>query len=168
MVDIKKLSLDNAEILSSLANNKKIWDNLRDYIPYPYTVEDANDFIKAQIEVDPTITFGIHFNDDFCGIIGINKMKDVYSHSAEIGYWIGEPYWGKGITTKAVKLMVDYCFETLSLIRLYTGVFDFNKASMIVLEKNGFQHEGSLKLAVKKNGKLVDEIRYGLINPNHQ
>ena len=87
-------------------------------------------------------------------------QKDVYRESAEIGYWLGAPYWGKGIATKAVALVTHYGFETLRLNRIFTGVFSFNKASMRVLEKNGFTKEGIFKRAVVKNGITYDEHRY--------
>jgi len=166
-VSLLSLKLENANDLSTLANNKRVWDNLRDYMPFPYTLEDAQTFIEANKDLDPPLAFGIHFQNDFCGVIGINQMKDVYSHSAEIGYWLGEPFWGQGIMSEAVSLMIKHCFNELNIIRICTGVFDYNKASVKVLEKNGFEYEGSFKLGVQKNGKLVDELRYGLINPKH-
>lgn len=167
LVTLKKLESANAPLLSKYANNKKVWDNLRDYMPFPYTIKHAEEFIELNQNIDPATAFGIYYQDAFCGIIGVNLMKDVYSHVAEIGYWIGEPYWGKGIMTIAVKLMVKHCFDNLGLIRLHTGVFEYNKASMKVLENAGFVKEGAFILGVRKNNKLVDELRYGLINPAH-
>ena len=87
-------------------------------------------------------------------------QKDVYQKSAEIGYWIGEPFWGKGIATKAVELITKYGFDELNLNRIYTGVFEYNIVSMKVLEKNGFQKEGIFKNAVLKNDKVYDEHRF--------
>jgi len=84
----------------------------------------------------------------------------VYSKSAEIGYWVGEPFRNKGIVTAAVKLMTEYGFNTLNLIRVHTGIFEYNTASMRVLEKNGFDKEGVFKRSVFKNGKIWDEHRY--------
>ncbi|MFY9228802.1 MAG: GNAT family protein, partial [Bacteroidales bacterium] len=98
--------------------------------------------------------------------IGLVRQTDVYKLSAEIGYWIGEPYWGMGIATKAVRLITEYGFNTLGLVRIYTGVFDFNKASQRVLEKAGFNLECIFEKSVFKNDKICDEYRYGLINKN--
>lgn len=150
------------------ANNKKVWDNLRDYMPFPYTEKDAEGFVDQNMDRDVDIAFAILFNNQFAGVIGINPMTDVYRHSAEIGYWLGEPYWGKGIMSKALELMVDHCFNKLEIVRLHTGVFEYNKVSGRVLEKNGFVYEGAFKLGVQKNGQLVDELRYGMINPNYK
>ena len=166
-VQLQKLTPLDAPLLSMHANNKKVWDNLRDYMPFPYTLQHAKDFIALQAKQDPPTAFGIHYKQEFCGIIGVSPMSDVYSHVAEIGYWLGEEYWGKGIMTHALNLMVDHCFETLGFIRLHTGVFGYNHASMKVLENAGFKHEGAFVMGVKKNGKLVDEVRYGIINPAH-
>ena len=152
--------------LAELCNNKRIWDNLRDYIPFPYTETNANDFIKYCQSENPQFTFAIEYNGEFVGSIGLVRQTDVYKLSAEIGYWIGEPYWGMGITTKAVRLIAEYGFNTLGLVRIYTGVFDFNKASQRVLEKAGFNLECIFEKSVFKNNKICDEYRYGLINKN--
>ena len=105
---------------------------------------------------------------EIIGSIGLVLQSDVYKLTAEIGYWIGEPYWGKGITTKAVQLITEYGFNELGLVRIYTGVFDFNKASQKVLEKAGFKLESIFEKSVVKNNKICDEYRYGLINKNSE
>jgi [ribosomal protein S5]-alanine N-acetyltransferase len=152
--------------LATLCNNKKIWNNVRDLLPYPYSEENAKEFIKACKEENPQVNFAIQYKDEFVGCIGLVKQSDVYKKSAEIGYWIGEPYWGLGIATKAVGLIVDYGFHTLGFIRIYSGVFDFNKASQKVLEKNGFALEGIFKKSVYKNGSIIDEYRYAITDIN--
>ena len=93
-------------------------------------------------------------------MIGLIVQKDVYRKSAEIGYWIGEPFWGMGIATKAVEPITEYGFMELELNRIYTGVFEYNTASMKVLEKNGFEKEGIFKDAIFKNSKVYDEHRF--------
>jgi len=153
----------DAKILTELCNNKKIWDNLRDYIPFPYTENNAIEFIKYCQTESPQHTFAIEFNGEFAGSIGLVKQNDVYRLTAEIGYWLGEPFWGQGITTKAVKLITEYGFKQLGLIRIYSGVFDFNKASQRVLEKAGFMLECIVEKAVVKNENVCDEYRYGLV-----
>ncbi len=154
----------DAKSLAELCNNKKIWDNLRDYFPFPYTEENAVEFIKHCQKESPQQTFAIEFNGKFAGSIGLVKQTDVYRLSAEIGYLLGEPFWGKGIATKVVKLITEYGFSQLGLIRIYSGVFDFNKASQRVLEKAGFTLECIVEKAVIKNNKICDEYRYGLTN----
>jgi len=159
-IKIRPLNLSDKSELANLANNKKIADNLRDYFPYPYNENDADYFIRLTEKEKPKQNFGILYNGKLCGVIGLIIQKDVYRKSAEIGYWIGEPYWGIGIATKAVELITDYSFNTLDLNRIFAGVFEFNIASMKVLEKNGFKKEGIFKKAVLKNGKFFDEHRY--------
>ena len=163
-IKIRPLNLSDKSELAKLANNKKIWDNLRDYFPYPYNENDADSFIKLTEQENPKQNFGIEYNGKLCGVIGLIIQKDVYRKSAEIGYWIGEPYWGMGIATKAVELITGYGFNILNLNRIYTGVFEYNTASMKVLEKNGFEKEGIFKKAVFKNKKFFDEHRYYKLN----
>ncbi len=166
-VELRKLRTSDANALAILMNNKKIWDNLRDYVPFPYALKDAQDFIKRDAEDTKNAVFAIDFNKEFCGIIGLFKGADVYRKSAEIGYWVGEPFWGRGIMTEAVRLIIDLGFSKLDLVRIHAGIFDFNRSSMRVLEKNGFVKEGVFKNGVIKNNKICDEHRYALLNPNN-
>ncbi len=153
----------DAIILAELCNNKKIWDNLRDYIPYPYTESNARDFIEYCHSEQPQVTFAIEYNGEFAGSIGLIRQSDVYKLTAEIGYWLGETFWGKGIATNSVNLLTEYGFTELRLVRIYSGVFDFNKPSQRVLEKAGFKLECIFEKSVIKNDKICDEYRYGLI-----
>lgn len=164
IIKIRPLKLSDKTELTKLANNKKIWDNLRDYIPFPYEKSDAEFFIDLTNKEEPKQTFGIQFNGKLSGIIGLVIQNDVYKKSAEIGYWIGEPFWGNGIATKAVELITEYGFDKLDLNRIYTGVFEYNEASMKVLEKNGYQKEGIFKNAILKNDKICDEHRFFKLN----
>ncbi len=158
------LRLSDASMLAALANNKKIWDNLRDYIPFPYRESDAISFIAHTQKEKPQQTFAIKYEDRLCGVIGLVIQQDIYRRSAEMGFWLGEAFWGQGIATQAVALINRYAFGELKLVRLYSGVFDYNTASMRVLEKNGYQREGILRKAVYKNGALHDEHRFAIIN----
>jgi RimJ/RimL family protein N-acetyltransferase len=146
--------------LAELANNRKIWNNVRDAFPHPYAVSDAEYFIGTTFKDEPQRIFAIEYEGQLCGMTGLHQQEDVYRLSAELGYWIGEPYWGKGIATQAVELMTQYGFRKLDLVRIYAGVFSYNAGSMRVLEKNGFTLEGILKKAVYKNGQMWDEHRY--------
>jgi len=165
---LRQFNESDSNRLAKLCNNRKIWDNLRDYMPFPYTQDNANEFIKYCQSEERQCTFAIELEGEIIGSIGLVLQSDVYKLTAEIGYWIGEPYWGKGITTKAVQLITEYGFNELGLVRIYTGVFDFNKASQKVLEKAGFKLESIFEKSVVKNNKICDEYRYGLINKNSE
>ncbi len=143
---------------------KKVWDNLRDFIPNPYTLYDAESFIRMSRLEDPQTTFAIEYENEFVGIISLVVQTDVYRINAEIGYWIAESYWGKGIISKAIPTIVKYGFEELGLKRIYAHVFDFNEASKKVLEKAGFSLEYIAKQAVIKNGLIIDECRYSMLS----
>ncbi|MEM9549096.1 MAG: GNAT family protein [Bacteroidota bacterium] len=160
---LRPLKDTDAHALAQLANNKKIWDNVRDLLPHPYTLKDAEFFVGLTQKEEIPQTFAIFHNDEFCGMTGLHIQNDVYRLSAELGYWIGEPYWGRGIASHAVKIITNYGFEKLGMERIYAGIFEFNVGSMRVLEKNGFQKEGVFRKAVLKNGKMWDEHRYGKV-----
>ena len=152
--------------IAQLCNNKKIWDNVRDFLPFPYTEDDAEEFIEICCEENPQLTFVIEFENKLSGVIGLIQQSDVYRLTAEVGYWIGESYWGKGIATKALNLISNYGFNELKLVRIYSGVFDFNKASQRVMEKAGYSHEGVFRKSVFKNNNILDEYRYAKLNPD--
>lgn len=160
---IRPLRYADSERLARLANNKKIWLKVRDMFPHPYTVADAEKFIDSVKQQDPQVTFAIEFDFKFVGAIGLVLQQDVYRFSAELGYWIGEPYWGQGIATKAVKLLCRYAFDNLKIEKLFAGVFEGNEGSKKVLEKCGFQLEGISQKAVFKDKKFLDEYRYGKV-----
>ena len=163
-IKLRELHLSDKSHLAKLANNKKIWDNLRDSFPYPYSEKDAELFINLTIEENPKQNFAIDYAGELCGVIGLIIKNDIYSNSAEIGYWIGESFWGKGIATTAIELITNYGFEDLKLNRIYAGVFEFNNASMKALENSGYKKEGIFKKAVLKNAKFLDEHRYFKLN----
>lgn len=165
-VSLRKFKESDAPRLAELANNEKIARNLRDGFPYPYNLEDARYFIKRCIEQKPALTFAIEYNGEYVGNTGLLIGLDVYRKSAEIGYFIGEPYWNKGITTKAVNLITEYGFRELGIIRIHAGIFEYNKPSMRVLEKCGFQKDCVLRKAIFKRNKIWDEHRYSKINPD--
>jgi RimJ/RimL family protein N-acetyltransferase len=162
-VSLRPLHANDAEAVARLLNNKKIWDNLRDFVPHPYSVEHAVAFIEFAKQHDPQMIFAIDFEGEFCGVISLVAQPDVYRRTAEIGYWIGEPFWNKGIATKAVKLITDYGLHQLDLIRIHTGIYEYNTASMKVLEKCGYKKDGVFEKAIIKNGNIVNEHRYSII-----
>ena len=161
-IKLRSLNDRDSSALASLANNKKIWDNLRDIMPYPYTIENAIFFINLVKNEDPQLTFAIEYDGKLCGVIGLVAQQDVYKKTAEIGYWIGEPFWNKGIATEAVKLITDYGLKELGLVRIHTGIFEYNTASMKVLEKCGYKRDGIFEKAVIKNGQIWDEYRFSI------
>jgi ribosomal-protein-alanine N-acetyltransferase len=160
---LRKFQSSDKDQLAELANNKNIWNNVRDYFPHPYTDQDAMEFIHLCLSQEPYVTFAIEYQGALAGCIGLVPQKDVYRLTAELGYWIGEPYWGKEIATVAVRLITEYGFNQLNLIRIYSGVFDFNTASQKVLEKAGFNFECVFKKSVIKNNVICDEYRYSKI-----
>lgn len=160
---LRSLRSDDAYRLAELANNKKIWDNVRDQLPYPYTKKNATEFIDFCRQEKIPATFAIDYQGNLAGIIGLVLQKDIHKYSAELGYWIGEPYWNRNIATDATRLIVSYGFDQLGLYRIYAGVFDFNKASQRVLEKAGFQLEAIMRKAAYKNGRFLDEYLYSII-----
>ncbi len=113
--------------------------NLRDAFPYPYTLDDAVAFLELAKNGSLGHVFGIYDDNTFIGCCSLIPQNDVYHINAEIGYWIGETYWGKGYATKPVKLLLDYAFQKLELLRVYAYIFEYNTASMKVLEKAGFE-----------------------------
>lgn len=158
LVSLRAWEKNDREILATLANNIKIWNNVRDRLPHPYTLQNADEFIRYCIAPEIPFVLAIEADGKLAGCIGLEMQEDVARISAEIGYWIGEPFWGKGIATKAVAHMMDYVAEHFScLVRIYAKIFEYNTASMKVLEKNGFHLECIHRKAVEKNNKIRDE-----------
>lgn len=152
--------------LSKNANNKKIWDNLRDDFPFPYTEMAAKEWIKIANFDNPLTNFAIEYKGTAIGGIGIIKQKDIFRKNAEIGYWLGEKYWNKGISTKVLKGMIEYTFNTFDVIRIFAHVFESNEASIRVLKKCGFSEEAQLKNAVIKNKTIQDCLIYSILSPD--
>ena len=162
-ITLREFCPDDKYRLVELANNPKVAVNLRDGFPNPYTLADAENFLEKIVKQESVLILAIEYNGEFVGNIGLHKGTDVYRKSAEIGYFLGEPYWNMGIMTKAVNLICDYGFENLDIIRIHAGIFEFNPASMRVLEKCGFKREAVFEKAIIKQGKIYDEIRYAKI-----
>lgn len=162
-VTVRPFRPDDKYRMAELANNEKIWINLRDKFPYPYSLADAESFIEMALAMDPQQMFAIEFDGLYVGNIGLHKRDDVYRLSAEIGYFLGEPYWNKGIMTRAVNLLCEYGFNKLDIIRIDTGVFEYNLASQKVLEKCGFVREAVFVNSVIKNERICNEVRFAKI-----
>lgn len=145
------------------ANNRNIWLNLRDAFPHPYTRGDAQHFIRAVRDRAPETTFAIEVGGEAIGSIGFQLHGDVERVSAEIGYWIGEPFWGRGITTEALVAVTALAIERHGLTRVYALPFAWNAASCRVLEKAGFVVEARLRRSAVKDGKITDQIQYAFV-----
>ena len=163
-ISLAQPTLADAETIAQLANNRAIWLNLRDSVPHPYTLDDAVWFVQAVEKGALGLVFGIYLEKKLVGVVGVVPQTDIHRLSGEIGYWLGEPYWGRGIATVAVRYMILYTFENTDLIRLFAGIMAPNKTSMRVLEKNDFTLDIIQRAAVYKDGKVLDEYRYSLIN----
>lgn len=148
--------------LARHANNHKIWQNVRDAFPHPYTTKDAADWIKKASSEDPITSFAIEVDGAAVGGIGVVVQGDIFRRSAELGYWLSEEYWGRGIVTEAVRVFVEWAFANFDLSRIYAGVFDWNPGSARVLEKAGFEFEGRMKKAVIKDDRIGDELIYAI------
>ena len=155
---IRKWDIKDAQALAALLNNKNILNNLRDGLPCPYTTKDAEEYITAMLASDETKTFAfaIIVDGQVAGSIGVFRCENIHFRTAEMGYYIGEPYWGKGIATSAVKQVCSYIFQHTDIIRIFAEPFAYNTASCRVLEKAGFQLEGVLRCNAVKNGKILD------------
>ena len=167
-VTLREFESTDIDRLVELANNSSIASNLRDGFPHPYTNEAAEKFIKDAQEANPPRRFCIEKNGIYVGNIGLHPDMDIYRMNAEIGYFIGEPFWGQGIASQAVKMMVDYGFRMLKMNRIEAGVFDYNIASRKVLENAGFEYEGTAKQSVLKNGTFHDEFKFAILNPSRE
>ncbi len=158
----------DSEDLARIANNKKIFDNLRDVFPHPYSIEDARKYISIFKESDPkSIVFAIEVNGKVCGNVGAFIKDDVYKKSAEIGYFLAEELWGKGIMSSAVKKVVEYVFRNYDVMRIFAEPFARNTGSRKVLEKAGFELEGILKKSVFKNNIFEDSCMYAILNESY-
>jgi len=163
--ELKKFEEKYAMSLAKYGNNKKLADNMRNAFPHPYTLEEAYKFIETCKNNDEKkdIVRAIILDDEFIGTIGVFVKDDVYSLSAEIGYWLAEPFWGRGIMTKCVKDLCDYVFLNYNIIRIFTEIFAYNEGSKRVLEKAGFKFEGTKRKSIYKNGNVYDSLAYALI-----
>ena len=145
------------------ANNRNVWINLRDRFPHPYTIHDARRWLEMVVGQTPETNFAIATANEAVGGIGFTVQHDVARRSAEIGYWLGEEFWGRGIATEALIAVTDHAFSNYDVCRLYAHVFDWNRASARVLEKAGYVFEGRLKKSVTKDGQTIDQLMYAMI-----
>ena len=155
----------DAPAIAKHANNRKIAENMRDGFPYPYTIQDAYNWLNMTVNTNH-IMLAIEVQGEAAGGIGVMFQDNVYRLSAELGYWIGEQHWRKGITSEAIRKLSAYVFENTGVVRIYADIFSPNIPSMRTIEKAGFHLEGIHKKAVYKNGKLLDEHVYAKLKEN--
>ena len=155
---VRSFHASDAESIARYADNKKIWRNLRDAFPHPYTLDDAYGFISMVHSQSPETIFCIARDNAAIGAIGFTIQEDVNRISAEIGYWIGEPFWGKGVMTEVLRAVTDYAIDAHGLSRIFATPFSWNQASCRVLEKAGYKLEGRLKSCALKDGQIIDQF----------
>ena len=160
---IRDWAIEDASAIVRYADNRKVSMWLRDRFPNPYTLYDAQAFLLAVAQQDPRTAFAVAANREAIGGIGLEFGRDVHRFTAELGYWLGEPFWGKGIMSEAVRLFTDWAFGHLELHRIHANVFAGNTASARVLERAGFECEGRLRASVFKNGQILDQLLYAKV-----
>ncbi len=163
---LRELQIADAATFAYHANNKKVWDNLRDFFPHPYTVEDALRFIDFCSQQKQKSNFTISIDQEASGMIGCGIFKNEGRITAELGYWLGEKYWGRGIVRDAISVFTDYMFDHFDIIRIQAPVYEFNKPSMRVLEKNGYLLESVMQRSAIKNNKIIDQHLYVKFRPD--
>ena len=159
--ELRPLEPGDAASLAAHANDREIWLNLRDRFPHPYSLQDAETYIAMIKNQSPVTSFGIIVGGSAVGGISLMPGKDIERCSAEIGYWLGRVFWGRGIATDAVRALTSYGFEELGLARVFAIPFARNPASARVLEKSGYVKEGFMRRSALKDGVLVDQWLYG-------
>lgn len=163
--EIRKWRTTDASDLATALNNVNIHNNLRDGWPFPYTMNDAHSFIDYMLSSNPSnvFAFAITVDDKTVGSICVTRLDNIHSRTAELGYFVAEPLWGKGICSEAIRLICQYVFQNTNIIRIFAEPFAFNAASCRILEKNGFELEGTLRANAFKNGKIIDMKMYSLV-----
>jgi [ribosomal protein S5]-alanine N-acetyltransferase len=163
--EVRSWHAADLDALVRYANNRKIWINLRDRFPYPYGHADGRRFIRAARKMDPETFFAIAVEGEAVGGIGYVLQQDVERVSAEVGYWLGEPFWGRGIVTEALVAITRYAVEQHGLTRVFAVPFAYNTGSCRVLEKAGYVLEARLQRSAIKDGVVVDQLQYAHLTP---
>jgi len=163
--EVRTWRASDVDSLVKHANNRNVWINLRDRFPYPYTARDGRRYIRSVREMDPETSFAIAVDGDAVGGIGFALQTDVERVSAEVGYWLGETMWGRGIATEALIAITRYAIERHQLTRIFALPFANNAGSCRVLEKAGYVLEARLRRSAIKAGVIVDQLQYAFIVP---
>ncbi|GAB4025153.1 GNAT family N-acetyltransferase [Spirosoma koreense] len=163
LCQLRTWRLTDAEGLTKHTDNRAIWMNLRDRFPHPYTQTDAAWWVQYASETAPTTNLAIAVGGEAVGSIGLELHTDIERCSAEIGYWLSEQYWGRGIMTAALRTFTTYAFAQFGLTRLYAVPFVRNEASIRILEKVGYLREGRMRCSAIKEGIVLDQYLYAII-----
>lgn len=163
--EIRKWLRSDAKELAAALSNQNVLNHLRDGLPYPYTESDAAQYIEAMLSADANNTFAYAVAADgrVIGSIGAFRQSNIHFRTAELGYYIAEEYWGRGIMTDAVRRLCSWIFNNTDILRIYAEPFAENTGSRRVLEKAGFQCEGLMRCNAVKNGRVRDMALYALI-----
>lgn len=160
---IRDFQLDDIDALVKYANNYKIFCWVKDNFPYPYTIKDAEQWVSISRNTNDGLNYAIANQKELIGGIGVKFKEDVYRYSWELGYWLGEPFWGKGIVTEAVKVFTKYLFNHYNIRSIIANVYEGNKASIKVLRKAGFKLDGIIRKAVFKEKLFKDSYVYTIL-----
>lgn len=160
---LRQWSIDDASQLAAIANNKNIADNLQDLFPFPYSIKDARKWIRTIMTSDPPRNFAIVSDGNIVGNIGIITKEDIHRKNIEIGYFLSEKFWGRGIAPRAIKALTSYAFSNFDIVRVYAETFGDNIRSRRTLEKAGFKLEAVLKNNVIKNGIIKDSCIFSVL-----
>jgi RimJ/RimL family protein N-acetyltransferase len=153
----------DAESLARHANDRRIWRNLRDAFPHPYTIERAREWLAVAMARQPESSFAIEVGGEAAGGIGFMLHSDVERVAAEIGYWVAAVHWNRGIASEVLRAVAAFAIARHQLTRVYALPFEWNPASCRVLEKAGFVLEGRLRKSAIKDGQVVDQFMYALV-----
>lgn len=166
---IRNWDMSDAHDLAVAINDKNVQDNLRDGIPFPYTEMDAAEFISSVLSAPSgsQYSWAIQENGRAIGCVAIIRGSNIHFRTGELGYYIAQPYWSRGIVSSAVAEACRYVFENTDIIRIFAEPFSYNLASCRVLEKTGFTFEGILRNNAFKNGKVIDMKMYSLLKAAH-
>ena len=153
----------DARSLAHHGNNRKIWLNLRDRFPQPFTEEGGASYIAHVLAAADAPSFAIDVGGDAVGGISLHRGTDIERLSAEVGYWLGEDYWGRGIMTEAIRLVTRHAFTTLDLVRVFAVPFAHNAGSCGALENAGYVREGLMRQSAVKDGRMIDQYLYAIV-----
>lgn len=160
---IRSFRPEDAEAVARYANNRNVWRNLRDRFPHPYSLRHAEVWIDLAGSQTPETNFAIASATEAIGGIGLELRRDVHRRSANVGYWLGEPYWNRGIATSALRAFTEFAFAQFDLVRIDAHVYEWNPASARVLEKAGYEYEGRLRKSITKDGQTIDQWLYAMV-----
>jgi RimJ/RimL family protein N-acetyltransferase len=155
----------DAESVARHADDREVWRNMRDRFPHPYTLDDARQWLQFVATVPSGTNFAIDVGGAAVGGISFEPLSDVFRVGAELGYWLGQAHWGKGITTDAVRMVTDHLFRHFDFIRVQASVFSWNPASARVLEKAGYTLEATNRRSMIKEGEVGDRWLYVRLRP---